>query len=63
MLPDFKIITVHSLEELNEKRDIEISNISNNITVSEIYESDISYSFRVYENGWTIKFYQVKINN
>lgn len=61
MLPDFEIINVHNLEELNEKREIEISNnISDNITVSEIYESDISFSFRVFDCGWTIKFYQLK---
>lgn len=62
-LPDFEIIKVLNLKELNDKRDIEISNISNisdNITVSEIYESDISYSFRVFNFGWTIKFYELR---
>jgi hypothetical protein len=61
MLPEIEIITVQNLQELNDKREIEILKISsNNITVSEIYESDISFSFRVYDNGWTIKFYQLK---
>jgi hypothetical protein len=41
MLPEFEIITVYSLDELNENHDIEISNISDNITVSEIYESGV----------------------
>jgi hypothetical protein len=59
-LPDIEIIKVLNFQELNDKHNIEISNISNNITVSEIYESDISYSFRIYENGWTIKFYELK---
>ena len=59
-LPNIEIIRVLNIQELNDKHNIEISNISNNITVSEIYESDISYSFRNYENGWTIKFYELK---
>ena len=59
-LPEIEMIRVQNIQELNDKRDIEISNISNNITVSEIYESHISYSFRVYENGWTIKFYELR---
>ncbi|MCK9416137.1 hypothetical protein M0Q97_05715 [Candidatus Dojkabacteria bacterium] len=59
-LPNIEIIRVLNIQELNDKHNIEISNISNNITVSEIYESDISYSFRIYENGWTIKFYELK---
>lgn len=59
-LPEIEMIRVQNIQELNDKRDIEISNISNNITVSEIYESDISYSFRVFNFGWTIKFYELR---
>ena len=38
MLPKIEMIRVQNIQELNDKRDIEISNISNNITVSEIYD-------------------------
>ncbi len=52
-----KVNTIDTLYDLKNLRE-HLSETLKNATVSEIYKSPISYSFRVYVKGKTIGFYQ-----
>jgi|688.fasta_scaffold388394_3 hypothetical protein len=54
-----KIETLNSVSELTNKYNELVNDNVNKLVISEIYESPISFSFRVFENHNTKEFYQV----
>lgn len=57
-----KITTFDFLYDLRKERDLLISNNKENLDISDLYETDISVSFRIFKNRNTIHFYQFIIN-
>lgn len=53
-----KINTVISIDQLKQLHQQALTKVSGRTTVSDIYESRISHSFRIYVDGNTINFYQ-----
>jgi hypothetical protein len=54
-----KVYTLNSLTELTNVYNEIVKNNVNNLHILEIFESPISFSFRVFENRNTKEFYQV----
>ena len=54
-----RVQTLKTLSELTNKYNELVNNNVNNLVISEIFESPISFSFRVFENHNTKEFYQV----
>ena len=54
-----KIETLNTLSELTNKYNELVNDNMNKFVISEIFESPISFSFRVFENHNTKEFYQV----
>ena len=63
LVDGIKVITVQSIERLELFRIADEVNIEVypelNCTMSEIYESDISFSYRYFKDGKTLRFYQL----
>jgi hypothetical protein len=54
-----RVQTLKTLSELTNKYNELVNNNVNNLVISEIFESPISFSFRVFENRNTKEFYQL----